>query len=83
MVTESKVDDTFPDFQFHIPEYKVPFRKDKNNLDGEITDFARDDIPCKKLDVKIQEDIEALFLEINLKHTEWLFFGWYHPASAF
>ena len=34
MVTESKLDDTFPDSQFHIPGYKVPFPKDRNKLGG-------------------------------------------------
>ena len=81
VVTESKLDDTFPDSQFHIPGYKVPFRKDRNKLGGGIIVFVRDDIPCKKLDVRIPEDIEALFLEINLRHTKWLFCGCYHPPS--
>ena len=48
---------------------------------GGIIVFVRDDIPCKKLDVRIPEDIEALFLEINLRHTKWLFCGCYHPPS--
>ena len=73
VVTESKLDDTFPDSQFHIPGYKVPFRKDRNELGGGIIDFVRDDIPCKNLDARIPEDIEALYLEINLRHTKWLF----------
>ena len=76
VVTESKLDP-----QFHIPGYKVPFRKDRNKLGGGIIVFVRDDIPCKKLDVRIPEDIEALFLEINLRHTKWLFCGCYHPPS--
>ena len=73
VVTESKLDDTFPDSQFHIQGYKVAFRKDRNKLGGGIIVFARDDIPCKKLNVRIAEDIEELFLEINLRHTKWLF----------
>ena len=48
---------------------------------GGIIVFVRDDIPCKKLDVRIPEDIKALFLEINLSYTKWLFCGFYHPRS--
>ena len=48
MVTESKLDDTFPDFQFHVPGYKVPFCKDRNKLGGGIIVFGKDDIPYKK-----------------------------------
>ena len=76
MVTKSKLDP-----QFHIPGYKVPFRKDTNKLGGGIIVFVRDDIPCKKLDVRIPEGIEKLFLEINLRHTKWLLCGCYHPPS--
>ena len=81
VVTESKLDDTFPDSQFYTPGCKVLFRKDRNKLHREIIVFVRDDIPCKKLDVRIPEDIEALFLEINHKHTKWLHCGCYHPPS--
>ena len=66
VVTESKLDHTFPDSQFHIPGYKVTL----NKLGGGIIVFVRDDIPCKKIDVEIPEDIEALFLEINLRQTK-------------
>ena len=48
---------------------------------GGVIVFVRDDIPYKKLDVRIPEDIEALFLEINLSYTKWLFCGFYHPPS--
>ena len=81
VVTESKLDDTFPESQFYIPECKVLFRKDRNKLYRGIIVFVRDDIPCKKLYVRIPEDIEALFLEINHKHTKWLYCGCYHPPS--
>ena len=81
MVIESKLDDTFPDSQFHIPGYKVHFRKDRNKLVRGIIVFVRDDIPCKKIDVRTPEGIEALFLEINLRHTKWLLCGCYHPPS--
>ena len=47
MVTESKLDDTFLDSQFYIPECKALFRKDRNKLHGGIIVFVRDDIPCK------------------------------------
>ena len=81
VVIESKLDDTFPDSQFHIPGYKVHFRKDRNKLVRGIIVFVRDDIPCKKIDVRTPEGIEALFLEINLRHTKWLLCGCYHPPS--
>ena len=47
VVTESKLDDTFPNSQFNIPGYKAPFRKNRNKLGGGIIVFVRDDIPVK------------------------------------
>ena len=58
----SKLDDAFPDSQFHIPGYKVPFYKDRNKLGEGIIVFVSDDIPCKKLDIKIPEDIGSTIL---------------------
>ena len=81
VLTRNKLVDTFPGFEFHIPGHKVPFRKDKKKLGGRIKVFLRADIPCKKLNARIPEDVEALFLEINLRHTKWLFFGCHHPCS--
>ena len=81
VLTRNKLVDTFPGFEFHIPGHKVPFRKDKKKLGGRTKVFLRADIRCKKLNARIPEDVEALFLEINLRHTKWLFFGCHHPRS--
>ena len=42
--------------------------------------FVREDIPSKKL-IKhtFPDDIEGLFIEINLRKCKWLLFGSYHP----
>ena len=39
--------------------------------------------PCKKLNVRLPEEFffEAIFFEIKLRHTKWLFCGCYHPPS--
>ena len=72
VITESKLDDTFPDSQFHTPGYEVPFRKDRNKLGRGILVFVSYNIPCKKLDVRIPE---ALFLEIHLRQIKCLLSG--------
>ena len=66
---------------FIYQDIKYLFIKIGISLVGGIIVFVRDDIPCKKLDVRIPEDIKALFLEINLSYTKWLFCGFYHPRS--
>ena len=51
VITESKLDHTFPDLSFRISGYNKPFRKDRNRNGGGILVFIRDDIPCKELQI--------------------------------
>ena len=67
VITETKLDHTFPEKQFLIPGYRKPYRKDRNRNGGGVMIYVREDIPCDIL-IKhnIPTNIEAIFLEINL-----------------
>ena len=82
VITETKLDETFPISQFVIDGYKEPYRLDRNRKGGGILIYVREDIPSKKL-IKhtFPSDIEGIFVEINLRKTKWLLFGSYHPPS--
>ena len=45
VITETKLDGTFPEKQFYIPGYKKPFRKDRNKNGGGVMIYVREDIP--------------------------------------
>ena len=49
MISETKIDDSFPQNQFLMEGYSVPFRLDRNSVGGGIMIYIRDDIPCKEL----------------------------------
>ena len=49
MISETKVDDTFPTEQFRIEGYSNPIRLDRNRHGGGIMIFSRDDLPCHEL----------------------------------
>ena len=49
VITETKLDSTFPEKQFFIPGYKKPFRADRNKDGGGVIIFVREDIPCDNL----------------------------------
>ena len=49
MVSETKIDDTFPINQFIIDGYNAPFRLDHNKNGGGIMLFVREGIPVKLL----------------------------------
>ena len=44
--------------------------------------YVREDIPSKLLNKHVfPNDIEGIFIEVNLRKTKWLIFGTYHPPS--
>ena len=72
--------DFYPTAQFVIDGFKKPFRLDRNSNGGGILIYVRSDIPCSlKKDFNLSEDIEGLFIEINLRKSKWLLLGTYHP----
>ena len=52
MISETKLDDTFPEGQFKIHGYSKPYRLDRNSNGGGIMIFVREDIPSKTLYVE-------------------------------
>ena len=80
VITESKLDSTFPSEQFAIEGYNLPFRFDRDARSGGVIIYVREDIPCRKFsNCNDVNNIEGIFLEINLRKTKWLLFGGYNP----
>ena len=80
VLTETKIDSSFPNAQFRIDGFSAPFRLDRSKFGGGVLIYVREEIPCKQLTKHIlQDDIEGIFVEINLKKTKWLWFGGYRP----
>ena len=82
VVTETKLDSSFPFGQFSTDGFARPFRRDRNKNGGGVMIFVRDDITSKEIKISFfPSDIECLFIEINIRKTKWLIFGCYHPPS--
>ena len=82
IITETKLDSTFPSSQFMIKGYSEPYRLDRNRNGGGVLIYIREDIPSKNLiSHTLPSDIEGLFIELNLRNSKWLLFGTYHPPS--
>ena len=80
IVTESKLDETFPKKQFYINGYAPPFRVDRAKNGGGIIIYVREDIPSKELTDHLSPiNFEGIFFEINLKKRKWIVFGGYNP----
>ena len=82
VLTETKLDDTFPTAQFLVNGFSEPYRLDRNRKGGGVMVYIREDIPSKLLDKHVfPYDMEGLFVELNFRKCKWLLFGTYHPPS--
>ena len=78
VLTETKLDVSFPTAQFCIEGFSTPYRLDRDRNGGGILIYVREDIPSRFLTLHdFPYDIEGLFVEINLRKTKWLLFGTY------
>ena len=69
MISETKLDLSFPTGQFHIHRFSEPYRFDRNSSGGGIILYIREDIPSKLVLTKMT--IEGFFVEINLRKKRW------------
>ena len=70
MISETKLDSSFPNGQFQIHGYSEPYRLDRNGNGGGILVFFREGIPTKLTDSQMK--IAGYFTELNLGRKKWL-----------
>ena len=65
MITETKLDDTYPVSQLHIDGYSMPYGLDRNRNGGRVIIDARKNIPSTVLRKDLfSNDIEGIFVKI-------------------
>ena len=52
MISETKLDNSFPEGLFLIPGYSSPYRFDRNCREGGIMLYVRKDVPSKLLSIE-------------------------------
>ena len=65
MVSETKLDDSFPEAHFLIEGFHSPFRFDSNINGGAVMQYVRVDIPTKLLSHDFP-GVESFFVETDL-----------------
>ena len=80
VITETKLNDSFPEAQFLFEGYTMPYRLDRSEHGGRIMIFVREDIPSLSIDPSpLTNGTESLFMEINLRNRKWFFSGIHIP----
>ena len=83
LLSETKLDETFPLEQFLISGFAKPLRLDRNSKGGGIMLFIRDNIPFRLLKPgNLSSNTEAFFTEINLRKKKWLMCWCYNPNKS-
>ena len=78
LVSETKIDDSFPQGQFVTDGFSAPYRFDRNCLGGGLMLFVRDDIPSNLLTIE-EKPTESFYVESNLRNSKWLVNCSYNP----
>ena len=71
MISETKLDETFPAAQLSLQVFCDPYRFDRNRNGG--------DIPSRLIEKKLRNNSEYFFAEINLRKKKWLLCCSYNP----
>ena len=74
ILTETKLDGSFPTSQFMVDGFSMPYRHDRKRNGGGIIIQIRDDIPSKRFTKHVFPDTkEGLFVELNFRKSKWFF----------
>ena len=84
VITETKLDHTFPNAQFLVLAFSKPFHLDRNRKEGGVMIYVCEYIPSKLLTKHVlPSDIECIFLELNFRTCKWLLVETYHKSRKF
>ena len=83
LISETKIDESFPDAQFNCNGYAKPHRKDRIlGAGGGLLLYVNENIPSRKLtEHTLPDDIEILCVEVNLRKQKWVLIGIYRPPK--
>ena len=70
LLSETKIDSSFPSLQVHLEGNATPYRLDINENSGGILLYIREDITSKLLTTDLS--MEGFFVEIRLTKKKWL-----------
>ena len=79
ILSETKIDDSFPTNEFLINGFSVPFRADRNKNGGGILVYIRDNI--RAILLQINTEIESICFHINLRNRKWFICAAYNPQK--
>ena len=81
IVSETKLDSSFPSAQFHINGYQVRARRDRDKSGGGLIEFVRKGFICKRQKKLTPKFSEVICSEFTISNKKWICFSVYRPPT--
>ena len=82
VISETKLDESFPNSQFKLNGYEVRARRDRHKHGGGLIKFVRQGFICKRLKKYEPNYSECICSEFTILKKKWICFSMYRPPSA-
>ena len=82
MVSETKIDYTFPVGNFVIDGLSTPYQLDRDSNGGGIMLYVKEDFLLTCLPRMKKSHIESFYVELNLRNEKWLINCSYNPNKS-
>ena len=74
VLSETKLDDSFPSAQFNLPNYEIRAGSDRDKNGGGLIEFVKKGLICKKLKIFEPRKSECICFDITVSKQKWLCF---------
>ena len=81
VLSETKLDDSFPSVQFTTSDYEIRGRKDRNKHRGGLIEYVKKGVICKRLKEYEPKEIESICSEITISKKKWFCISIYRPPD--
>ena len=82
LISETKIDESFPTSQFSVEGFRKPLRRDRKIGAGGLLLYVNENFPAKELsNHSPANDIETISVEVNFKKQKWIIIGIYNPPN--
>ena len=82
VISETKLDESFPNSQFKLNGYEIRARRDRHKHGGGLIEFVRQGFICKRLKKYERNYSECVCSEFTISKKKWICFSIYRPPST-
>ena len=82
ILSETKLDESFPNAQLTLDGYKIRARRDRNKFGGGLIEYVRKGLLCKRTNKYEPKSNECTCSEIIFSKKKWVIFSIYRPPNV-